>query len=258
MATLKSESLYLSTIAPDAADLARRHGLGLEIAEYCTAYNMDLRFPETDAAVREKLTGVSRRVLHGPFNELFPCAIDPKARALAAERFAQALKLAEAYGAGKVILHSGYAPFLYYDCWFEEQSILFWRAFLTGVSENMTVCLENVLETQPEPLLHVVEAVQDPRLRICLDLGHANCYSERPVGEWLEVLGPYVSHFHLHNNPGGRDVHGHLAEGSMEMETLLRKAVRLCPEATFTLEIPAPEDDVQWLQENGILDGRFG
>lgn len=254
MAVLKSESVYLSTIASDAEDLARRYGLGLEIAEYCTAYHMDLHFHETDASVREKLSGVSRRVLHGPFNELFPCAIDPKARALAAERYGQAVGLADAYGAKKLVLHSGYAPFLYYDCWFEEQSVLFWREFLKGVPEDTVICLENVLETQPEPLLHVVEAVRDPRLRICLDLGHANCYSERPAGEWLEVLGPYVSHFHLHNNAGDRDVHGHLAEGSMEPEALLRQAVRLCPDATFTLEIPEPEADVLWLCGNGLLD----
>lgn len=251
MSILKPESLYLSTIASHAETLARRYGLGLEIAEYCTACNLDLQFPEIDAMVREKLAGVSRRVLHGPFNELFPCAIDPKARALAAERFAQALELAKTYGAGKVVLHSGYAPFLYYDCWFEAQSVLFWREFLERVPDEMTICLENVLETQPEPLLHVVETVKDPRLRICLDVGHANCYSQRPAGEWLAVLAPYISHFHLHNNAGDRDVHGHLTEGSLDMAALLGQAARLCPGATFTLEIPDPEADVLWMRRNG-------
>ena len=32
---------YLSTIAPDAAAVARENKLGLEIADYCTAWNMD-------------------------------------------------------------------------------------------------------------------------------------------------------------------------------------------------------------------------
>ena len=31
---------YLSTIDPQAQTLARSHGLGLEIAEYCTAWNL--------------------------------------------------------------------------------------------------------------------------------------------------------------------------------------------------------------------------
>ena len=84
---MENHRFYLSTISADAADTARRYGLGLEIAEYCTAYNMDGHFPETDAAVREKLAGIARATLHAPFSELFPCAIDPRARALAADRF---------------------------------------------------------------------------------------------------------------------------------------------------------------------------
>ena len=47
---MKKDQLFLSTIAPDAAEEARRHGLGLEIAEYCTAWNMDEQFETTHAA----------------------------------------------------------------------------------------------------------------------------------------------------------------------------------------------------------------
>ena len=39
---------YLSTIDPNAHVTALRYGLGLEIAEYCTAWNMDEKFPEVD------------------------------------------------------------------------------------------------------------------------------------------------------------------------------------------------------------------
>ena len=52
---MENHRFYLSTIAADAAGTARQYALGLEIAEYCTACNMDEHFPETDAAVREKL-----------------------------------------------------------------------------------------------------------------------------------------------------------------------------------------------------------
>ncbi len=48
---MKKDQLFLSTIAPDAREEARRHGLGLEIAEYCTAWNMDEQFETTHAAV---------------------------------------------------------------------------------------------------------------------------------------------------------------------------------------------------------------
>ena len=55
--------LFLSTIDPNARDIALRYGLGLEIAEYCTAWNMDEQFPQTDALVRRKLEGIPERIL---------------------------------------------------------------------------------------------------------------------------------------------------------------------------------------------------
>ncbi len=242
---MERSKLYLSTIAPEAHALAGTYGLGLEIAESCTAAYMER--PETDSLIREKLSGIKNRVLHGPFNELFPCAIDPRARALAKERYLEAMEYARAYGANKVILHSGYLPNVYYDCWFEEQSILFWKDFVQTIPRGMTVCLENVLETAPEPLMHIMEAVNDDRLRICLDIGHANCYSHRPAGEWICLLGPWISHFHIHNNHGQKDTHNHLTDGTMDMAALLVQTEEQCPEATVTLEIPEPEQDVLWL-----------
>jgi len=95
---MKKEQFYLSTIAEDAAGCAAEYGLGLEIAEYCTASNMDECFPQTDAVVRKKMEAADRFILHAPFNELFPTAIDPKAVQLAHSRLSQAVALAGAYG----------------------------------------------------------------------------------------------------------------------------------------------------------------
>ena len=146
---MENHRFYLSTIAADAAGTARQYALGLEIAEYCTACNMDEYFPETDAAVREKLAGIARVTLHAPFNELFPCAIDPRARVLAADRFREAIALAKGYGAEKIVIHGGYNPQMYYPCWYTEQSALFWKDFLRE-DPGVDIVLENVLEEQPE------------------------------------------------------------------------------------------------------------
>ena len=108
----------LSTISPDAARIAKENGLGIEIAEYCTAYNLDKYFPETDRQVQEEIDGVDLLTFHGPFNELFPCAIDLRVREIAGERYSQAIQVAKGYGTKKVILHSGYTPTLYYPIWF--------------------------------------------------------------------------------------------------------------------------------------------
>ena len=91
--TMRKNNIYLSTIAPDAVSVARKYGLGIEVAELCTAWNMDERFPEVDGPVRRAVAVIPNTTLHGPFNELFPCAIDPRARELAAFRYRQAIAL---------------------------------------------------------------------------------------------------------------------------------------------------------------------
>lgn len=251
---MKKDKLFLSTIAPSAGRCARTYGLGVEIADFCTAQNLDSNRKDITAVVRNVTWGIKHIVFHAPFNELFPSAIDPKARELAWYRYRQSIKAAQEYNAQTLVIHSGYAPSFYYDCWFEEKSIEFWQQFMNKLPVGMIVCLENVLETRPEPLLHVLEGVNDPRLRICLDIGHVNVYSKVPVTRWLEQLAPWIAHFHIHNNFGERDTHESLNEGTIPMEELLRSAVELCPQAGYTLELREPEPDVRWLMEKQILE----
>ena len=245
---MTKDKLYLSTIDSKAQEIAREHGLGLEIAEYCTAWNMDEKFRETDTAVRQKLTGIQNRILHAPFNELFPCAIDPKARALAADRYRQAIGLARDYGATKVVIHGGYNPRIYYPVWYVEQSIGFWKAFLEE-DPGVEIVLENVLEDEPGLLLDIVKGVDDTRLRLCLDIGHANAYTPVSPMDWLKACAPYLSHFHLHNNDGTQDSHSALNCGSIPMDEFVQQAESLCPDATFTLEVLESKSSVRWLLE---------
>ena len=243
---MKPENYLLSTIDPKAADIAKQYGLGLEIAEYCTAWNMDDRFDAVHPKVLEEIHGISSRVLHAPFNELFPCAIDPKARELAASRYRQAIALAKDYGAAKVVIHGGYNPWIYYPVWYVEQSISFWKGFLTE-DPGVEIVLENVLEEEPGMLLDIVKGVDDPRLRLCLDVGHVNAYSKIPIPDWLKAWAPHLSHFHIHNNDGTWDTHSPLDCGSIPMRELLAQAELLCPGATFTLELMEAETSVRWL-----------
>lgn len=247
-------NFYISTIAPDAQSMARQNGLGLEIAEYCTAYNMDENFTETDSVVKQKLQGIPNRVLHAPFNELFPCAIDPKARELAAYRYRQAIDLACAYGAEKIVIHGGYNPRIYYPCWYTEQSVIFWNDFLKEIPGGIQICLENVLEEEPDMLLDIIREVDDPRLQMCLDVGHVNTYSQIPVMQWLENCAPYSSHFHIHNNDGNCDVHGNLPDGTIPMKELLDSIALLCPKSTLTLEVLEAEPSIRYLMEQGFLE----
>ena len=243
------DKLYISTTASDAYDAAQKYGLGIEIADFCTALNIDDNFAETDKHLKNKLDGIERRLFHAPFNELFPCAIDKKARELAFFRYKQAVTLTEKYGASKVIIHGGYNPYMYYPEWYVEQSVLFWRDFMDTLSENVHIVLENVSEETPQLLLDIVKGVKDSRMKICLDIGHINVYSKISVTEWIEQCKGFVGHFHIHNNDGTYDSHNAPENGSILMKEVLPLAEKLCPDATYTLETMSAEASVHRIMQ---------
>lgn len=250
---MKREQLYLSTIDEKAHLLAKAHGLGLEIAEFCTPWYLDTQRDYADRLLREKLTSADRFVLHAPFSELFPCAIDPKVRAVAAERYRQVIDAAKSCGAAKVVVHAGYNPYIYFPVWYTEQSVTFWREFAREIPADMVFCLENVLEEEPEMLAEIVRQVDDPRVRLCLDSGHVNAYAKAPIDRWLTACAGLIGHFHLHNNDGSRDSHSQLFQGSLPMEELLGTIGADFADATVTLELMDAAPSVRWLLEQGAL-----
>ena len=247
---MKKERLFLSTIADDAVQTAREFGLGVELAQFCLAENMDKTPPDVQASLDAALE-VPRRVLHAPFAELCPAAIDPLVREVAKRRFLQAAALAKRYGAEKMVVHSGFIPLVYYPEWFAPQSAAFWREFLNDV-DGLTLCVENVMETSPDALRQVVEQVNDPRLRICFDVGHAFCQSGE-LAPWLDALAPYISHVHLHNNHGTFDEHLGLPDGTLDMAAVIRQLEALAPQSTYTLEVRSARASVEWLLKEGLL-----
>lgn len=248
---MNRDKIFLSTIASDAPFYARKYGFGLEIAEYCTAVNMDRRFDVVDPRVQESLTGISGSILHAPTNELFPCAVDEKARELAAYRYKQAIELAKRYGSQKIVIHGGYTPWFYYPVWYIAESTSFWKEFLQE-NPGVEIVLENVLETKPDIIRDIVEGVDDPRFRLCMDIGHANAYSYVPIMDWLETCAPWIGHFHINNNYGREDLHNSLQDGSIPVKDLLRRIDALCPDATVTLEVTDIKSSLDWLQKERI------
>ncbi|MBQ8109863.1 MAG: sugar phosphate isomerase/epimerase [Clostridia bacterium] len=238
----------LATLSEDAPRLAAEHGLGLEIDAFCTAANMDEGFPQWDAAVRGQLAVAPGRVLHAPFAELFPCAIDPAARALAMQRLCRAADIARGYGIRRMVAHSGFIPRVYFPEWFEARSAEFWREFLEKQGADFELLVENVLDEDPRSLARMLEAVNDPRARFCLDVGHANVASPRPLSAWVEALAPFLSHVHLHDNHGGWDEHNPPGGGTIDIAGLLALLDRLAPKASVTLECPDAAGAAAWVE----------
>lgn len=247
------DRLYLATIAADADETASRFGLGLEIDEFCTAANFDADFDRWDGAARAHLAHSDRFVFHAPFAELCPCAIDPMVRDVTMRRFRQTAALSRAYGIRRIVVHSGFIPHVYYPVWFVEQSARFFRALLDAEPE-VAICVENVLDDDPAPLMDLADAVDDPRLGLCLDVGHANAVSKIPVRQWLKRLAPRLMHLHLHDNDGAADLHQIPGDGSLGFPGLMDEIEAAAPEATLTFECMDGAGCARRLAEYGWLE----
>lgn len=248
------ERLYLSTIAEDDYELAAAYGVGLEIAEFCTAMNMDGELFEIfNSNVRIKMKSAQRFLFHGPFAELSPCSIDPRVRQVSMERYLQAARLAESYGIRKLVLHSGFIPQVYFPHWYQEESVKFWQEFLPQLPMGMQVVLENVMDPTPDAMCAVVRKVNDERLQLCLDIGHANVAAHATLEQWLTAFAPYLQHVHLHNNNGLQDLHSTLGTGTVPVAEILDWLNAHVPTATITIENMNCTDSMQWLEKEGYL-----
>lgn len=251
---MNKNKLYISTVCENAVSLAEEHGLGIEIAEFCTAYNMDTYFTQSDETVREQMLHSDRFVFHAPFNELCPAAIDPLVLDITEKRFLQALELSLSYGIKKLVIHSGYTPLIYYKSWFHDRSVEFWKRFMDKVPDGVMLCLENVMEDSPEQLCNIVREVNDPRFKLCLDIGHSNTMISNidPV-IWAETCVPLLEHVHIHNNVGQMDLHSPLGEGTIDMKRVLNILSR-AENATYTIESLDAKTSIEWLVQNGFIE----
>ncbi len=233
-----------------------KYGIGTEINHTCISTMLDEENIEhTVEEIRSFLdrTGtVGRAMLHGPYTEVFPQAIDPMMAAASKKRLDQAAYCAMQAGVKRMVVHSGYIPFVYFPEWHVEKSVTFWKDFLSDKPADFQILIENVLDDDPYMQLEIAEKADDPRIRLCLDTGHANVASKPSyrIADWIRILGPYLTHFHLHNNDGNNDQHRPLTDGIMDLEEILSLIDMYCPEdATLTVESYECEDSIIWLKE---------
>ena len=248
------EKLYISGMDSRAPSLARRWRLGCEDITFSYAPMLD--DPAALPQASNRVAGLSRLWLHAPFAELIPCAIDPLVRQTAQHRFRQTLAAAQKLGIRQVVLHGGFIPHVYFPEWYVEQSVLFWRDFLQEVPPDFVLALENVMEPSPDTLVSIAAGVDDPRLGLCLDVGHANtCVSTTPPAAWVAPMAPYLRHVHLHSNEGDTDLHGALGTGTVPMGDVIDAVLRAAPQATFTIENQNALPSLQWLARQGYIEG---
>ena len=254
--------LFIATFSEDALNVAKDFGVGLEINHTCISQNLDAenRRKLLDEIKKDiKTAGVHNPTalfLHGPFTEIHPAAIDYRARQLGMERLSEAYDVASALEINRMVVHTGWLPFIYFKSWQAEKGAAFWQEFLKDKASNFHIYVENVLEDEPYMLLDMMKQIDNPHIKLCLDTGHANATTspELPVEKWIEVLGPHIGHFHLHNNDGTGDSHSAFDCGSMDMNSIFSAINKFCDDdVTLTIEARDARACLCWLDKNNYL-----
>lgn len=245
-------ALLISALEPIGAmvPLAQAADVGIELLAFSRGDTMDA--PRKAMLVHAKALSrfKGRLYVHAPFVHLYPGSPDKLVRDAAQIRVQEAAVVALELGASDVVAHHGFVPGACSSGPWIEQSIAFWHRVLASVSALFRIHLENVVERTPAEMLAVIEGVADPRLSVCLDVAHARLFSPWSVLEWIDALGPYLTHVHLCDNFGHRDAHLALGQGDTRWPLILDALLERAPQASWTIEAPAAES-LQWLSEHG-------
>lgn len=250
--------VYISHLLKDEdmVQLTQKYDCGVESIEFSVADNLD-NLPQNIYSYRRRLEkmGCEKLTIHGPFLDLNPMSYDSLALENTFIRYEQAYQAAKALGAKKIVYHTCYIPRVYLLIKWADRVADFYKKFLEN-KEGIEILMENVQDPEIAPILQVAKKVDHPDFGLCLDIGHANCYSKSSVMKWTTNLAPYVKHVHVHDNDGTADKHLGIGMGNIPVKEVLEHITRENPKVTMTIECSQAqhvEDSIKWLKQNGFM-----
>ena len=267
------DRIYIATFSRGAEEAAAKYGFGLELNDLCISSNLEKEKREgVVSRMKNELerAGASgrRNFMHGPFTELTPAAIDPKAIDLMLMRYRDTLDICSEMGIQDIVLHDGYIPLIYQKDWHKKRSVSFWKEFGSEIPDGTTVYIENVFDDEPYLLMEILEEVGSDKYKICLDVGHANAVGTESalmsaganlnekslISKWIEAMGPMIGHFHLHNNDGRSDMHDDINKGTLDYPEILAAIERYCArDVSMTIESREAEPSAELLFNHFLL-----
>ena len=171
-------------------------------------------------------------------------ATDKDAREAAIEKTIQALRAFRPLGARVAILHPS-APGKAGDmdtCEALEESIS--RLLPLAEETDTVLALENIPSAlgRAEPLAGFVGRIDHPRLKICIDTGHALITEGENTKSAIERLASFCAATHLHDNDGRNDAHLIPGEGAFEWPSFFTTLDAQSYSETLALELRRKEE----------------
>ena len=248
--------LFGTDFSENDVNFARSNDMGLEILKYSNPAFVD-DFEKNRVQIADTIAGMPALSMHGAFHDVYHTSVDPLIREVAKKRFLQSLEVAAFHGIGRVIFHSSYRRLLdgrsaqAVDI-FLQRAIEFWKDFVTHIPDGMTVYIENIEDDDPEVFVQIFRGVNSPKIRCCLDIGHAYFSHAVSLNRWIDVLRDYIGHVHIHDNQGQSDQHLPLGQGAIPLTGAINKIFYCVGEdVPFVLECEM-EESVRWLRHTGF------
>jgi sugar phosphate isomerase/epimerase len=181
--------------------------------------------------------------LHGPVYDLNPVSLDPRIAEVTKLRYEQAAYVCKQLGCRYLVVHSQFSTIFSVARVKQEwlsACVDFWQQFAEEVLESspaLSVVIENFMEDEPEQLRTMIDNINHPQVKACLDTGHANIFSKASVINWLDELEHQLVYIHSHNNYGQFDEHRGYNYGTVEMEGFLNHLILLPYKISLALEV---------------------
>ncbi|MBW9157958.1 sugar phosphate isomerase/epimerase family protein [Clostridium tagluense] len=208
--------------------------IGVEIQDFATSQLLDEGWELRVEKYKEKISGFKGTIsLHGAYVDLNPGSPDKKIVEVTKERYLQTVKIAKAVKASYIIFHSQINVSIK-DPKVKEikinRQLYFWKEILEEIEQtDMVILLENFAESDFNDLLMLVEKINSPKVKVCLDLGHVLANSLLGIRQWIEGLNSYIEYIHFHWNDGSYDAHQAPIEGFIEEVSSTLKENKLEP-----------------------------
>jgi len=167
----------------DFLNFANAHDCNIELGTFAYADTLDGDWRRVVKGHQRALSTFKGKVsIHGVFQDICIHSSDSKIAKVSKQRILRNMNIAQSLSAKYVVFHANFNPFihgeLYKSNWIARNAS-FWASVLDDY--EATVLLENFWESSPEIFNALLDEVNTPRLKVCLDTGHVNVFSKLPL-----------------------------------------------------------------------------
>lgn len=137
------------------------------------------------------------------------------------ERIIRSMEVASILGVQNIVVHpKQHLEYSRHRQQLFDENVAFYKLLMPHAHRlNLTVCTENMWQTDPnrnyivdsvcappDEFCALIDAVDDPRLAACLDVGHC-ALTGWDIPDFIRALGPRLHALHLHDVNYVRDCH---------------------------------------------------